>query len=109
MPWLIDFFPVAAAPAITYEVSGATITVGGDPHDFGFLTEGESYPSSAIPGAEAWLRSEVTLWEGKLRCCVVMPFDPAAGLPPHVRHPGPVLVESGPVPLPTDEVADASA
>lgn len=112
MTWLMDFFPVADAPAITYEVSGPVLTVNGEVYDFtGILAnEGDSYPASAIPGSEAWLRStEVTLWEGKLRACVVMPFDSAARLPAHVRHPDPVEVESGRVPLPTDEVTNATA
>jgi hypothetical protein len=110
MPWLIDLFPIIGADPITYEVDGATLTVNGEPYDFGFLDEGDIYPADAIPGAETWLRStEVTLWEGKLRACVVLPLPADVPLAIEARHPGPVEVTSGPVPLPTDGVLDASA
>jgi hypothetical protein len=110
MAWIIDFFPLAGAAPLTYEVTGDVLAVNGEPYDFGFLGEGDSYPAEAVPGGETWLRStEVTRWQGALRLCVVMPFDPEAVLPTHVRHPGPVTVEAGPVPLPTDEVTDAAA
>lgn len=109
MEWLIDFAPVAGAPLNEISVSDKVITVDGDPHDFSFMEEGDLYPASAIPGASAWLRStEITLWEGTMRCCVVTPKAPPDA-PVHVRHPGPVTVASGRVPHPIEELADADA
>lgn len=107
MAWIIDFYPAADAPAVTYEVAGDVLTVNGVAYDFGGLGEAEVIPADAIAGASDWLRStEVTRWEGALRACVVMPYDSTANLPRHVRHPGPVTVEAGRVTLPTDEVAE---
>lgn len=105
--WVFDFFPVADAAPIEYSVAGDVLTVNGVAYDFGALGEAEIIPADAITGAADWLRStEVTRWEGVLRACVVMPYDSTANLPHHVRHPGPVTVEAGRVPLPTDEVAE---
>lgn len=105
MSWLIDFAPREGAPLHEIAVDGKVLTVNGDPHDFSFLAEGDSYPASAIPGAATWLRStEVTLWDGLLRCCVVTP-QAAEDAPAHIRHPGPVTVASGRVPHPIEEIA----
>lgn len=103
--WVFDFFPVADAPAVTYEVAGDVLTVNGTAYDFGPLLDGEAILAADIAGSADWLRStEVTRWDGALRLCVVMPYDSAASLPRHVRHPDAVTVEAGRVPLPTDEV-----
>lgn len=105
--WIFDFFPVADGEPMTYEVAGSVLSVNGTAYDFGPLGEGEVLPASAIGGSGAWLRStEITRWEGALRLCVVMPFPSGADLPAHVRHPGPVTVTAGLVPLPTDQVED---
>jgi hypothetical protein len=106
MAWRFDFFPVADAEALTYQVTGEVLSVNGETYDFSTLPEGESWLREDIPGSGAWLRStEVTRWEGTLRLCVVMPFDSAIEplLPRHVRHPDGVTIEQdGRVPLPTD-------
>ena len=106
MSWLFDFFPVPDAAPLSYELEGDALAVNGTAYDFGPLGEAESIPGSAIPGAASWLRSaEVTRWDGLLRLCVAMPFESAEEhrMPSEMRHPAPVQVENGRVPLPTDQ------
>lgn len=108
MSWRFEFFPVADADPITYEVAGGVLTVNGEAFDFGPLADGDILPVSAVGNAESWLRSTEVLRDGgRIRVCVVMPFDSSATLPLHVRHPDGIMVdEDGRVPLPTDEVAE---
>lgn len=100
MTWRIDFAPRSGVDPIEYSVDGAILTVDGETYDFTniLIDEGDTLLALDIPNSSVWLQStEVTLWEGKFRLCVVVSIPEGVSL-----HPDPVEVVSGRVPLPTD-------
>lgn len=91
---LIKFSPVRsddAQPVLS--VAGDVLTVNGDAFDFSPLTEGATVQAFA---------GVVTRAGGVVEVTILLPHG--ANAPQETRFPAPVLVESGPVPLPPYDV-----
>ena len=87
-----------AAPRLTLERAGETLTFNGDPIDFAPLAEGATMPFGTIPSP--WINGPVTRAGGVLTVPICVPYA-GGDLPESLWHPDPIIdPPDGPIMLP---------
>ncbi len=104
MKFKINLSPVRAdeiAPAVSK--LGAALLINSEEYDFGFLSDGDTLPLSAITSGVIY--SDVTRGGDVIELTIRLPHS--ADAPESVRFPQPILVEQdGPITLPGETNAD---
>lgn len=92
----ISFTPMRRDPGMALSCDGDRLTVNGETFDFSSLAEGATLSRDALE--PDWLASDVRRRDGVVELTVILPHGPTA--PEETLFPAPVVVETGPVPLP---------
>ncbi|WP_311969357.1 hypothetical protein [Pseudomonas baltica] len=93
----INLSPVRRDDSLELSVTGAVVTVNGEPFDFSQMADGDTLPASAI--SSQWFVGDVHKTDGELELTLILPLP--TNYSPAQAFPAPLLVTAdGAVALP---------